>query len=205
MATVVGIAGGTGSGKTTIVREILRVLGPQRVSVIEHDSYYRDQRDVPPEDRAGVNYDHPEALETALLVEHLLALRAGRSVDVPVYDFSNHVRCSETVVAHPNPVILVEGILVLAEPSVRALLDIGVFLDADSDLRLMRRLIRDTTERSRSMEAVLAQYEQRVRPMHHEFVEPSRAWAQLIIPGDGENRMAVNKLVSQIRSLTEGS
>ena len=199
---IVGIAGGTACGKTTVVQRVVDALGEDRVTVIQHDSYYRDRSSVPPEDRLKINYDHPDALETSLLVEHLRELRAGRSIERPVYDFANHTRRSETVRIAARAAVLVEGILILAEPELRDLLDIRVFVDADSDLRLMRRLERDVSERGRNADAVFEQYLETVRPMHLEFVEPSKRWAHIIIPEGGFNRVGVDMLVAEVRAAT---
>jgi uridine kinase len=199
---IVGIAGGTASGKTTVVQRVVDALGEDRVTVIQHDSYYRDRSSVPPEDRLKINYDHPDALETSLLVEHLRELRVGRSIERPVYDFANHTRRSETVQIAARAAVLVEGILILAEPELRDLLDIRVFVDADSDLRLMRRLERDVSERGRNADAVFEQYLETVRPMHLEFVEPSKRWAHIIIPEGGFNRVGVDMLVAEVRAAT---
>ena len=201
---IVGIAGGTASGKTTVVQRVVDALGEDRVTVIQHDSYYRDRSSVPPEDRLKINYDHPDALETSLLVEHLRELRVGRSIERPVYDFANHTRRSETVQIAARAAVLVEGILILAEPELRDLLDIRVFVDADSDLRLMRRLERDVSERGRNADAVFEQYLETVRPMHLEFVEPSKRWAHIIIPEGGFNRVGVDMLVAEVRAATHG-
>ncbi len=199
---IVGIAGGTASGKTTVVQRVVDALGEDRVTVIQHDSYYRDRSSVPPEDRLKINYDHPDALETSLLVEHLRELRVGRSIERPVYDFANHTRRSETVQIAARAAVLVEGILILAEPELRDLLDIRVFVDADADLRLIRRLERDVSERDRTADAVFEQYLETVRPMHLEFVEPSKRWAHIIIPEGGFNRVGVDMLVAEVRAAT---
>jgi uridine kinase len=198
---IVGVAGGTGSGKTTVVREIVRQLGPD-VAVIQHDSYYRDRGGIPPEERKRINYDHPDALETSLLVDHLRALQNGQPVGVPVYDFPTHTRTPTVTPLAPRRAIIVEGILVLAEPELRSLMDIRVFVDTDPDLRMIRRLERDVRERGRTLESVVAQYLETVRPMHMEFVEPSKRYAHVIIPEGGENDVAVDMLVSRIRALS---
>ncbi len=195
-----GVAGGSGSGKTTIVDTLKRELGDDRASIIEHDSYYKDRSDVPPEERGQINYDHPDALETSLLVNHLHELRAGRAVEVPRYDFAQHTRKRETVTVHARSVVMVEGILLLAEPPLRDLLDIRVFVDADADLRLIRRVQRDLTERDRTLDLVIKQYLDTVRPMHLEFVEPSKQWAHIVIPGGGRNRVAVEALLATVRA-----
>jgi uridine kinase len=201
---IIGVAGGTGSGKTTVVREIVRRLGPEDVAVVQHDSYYRDRSGIPPAERAGINYDHPDALETPLLVEHLRALREGRPVDVPVYDFSTHTRTPEVVPLAPRKVVIVEGILVLAEPDLRAQMAMRVFVDTDADIRMIRRLRRDMRDRGRTLESVVQQYLATVRPMHLEFVEPSKRHAHIIIPEGGENEVAVDMLVARIQAIAHG-
>ena len=198
---ILGVAGGSGSGKTTIVEEIVRALGSDRVSVIHHDSYYCDRSSVPAEERESINYDHPDALETGLLVRHLQELRAGRAAEVPVYDFSTHTRTGRVVQVQPSPVVIVEGILILAERALRELMDIRVFVRTDADLRVIRRIERDLAERERSLESVVEQYMKTVRPMHLEFVEPSERWAHVIIPEGGYNRVGVEMLIARIRAL----
>jgi len=196
---IVGFAGGSGSGKTTVVEEILRSLHPAPVSVIHHDSYYRDLIHLPFEERAEMNFDHPDALETSLLVEHLTMLRSGQAVEVPVYDFATHTRTDKTRRVEATGVIIVDGILVLADPRLRDLLDIKVFVDTDADIRFIRRLRRDIRDRGRSFESVVDQYQQTVRPMHQAFVEGSRAFADIIIPEGGRNQVAIDLLVSRLR------
>ncbi len=198
---VIGVAGGTGSGKTTVVREIVRGLGRGQVTVIHHDSYYRDTGDMPLEERARINYDHPNSLETPLLVEHLHALMRGQAVNVPVYDFSQHARRPDTAVAQPRKVIIVDGILILWARELRELMEIKVFVDADADVRFIRRLKRDMAERGRSAESVVEQYVKTVRPMHLEFVEPSKRYADVIVPEGGFNHVAVDMLVTKISSI----
>ncbi len=198
---VVGVAGGSGSGKTSVVRAIVDGLRPDRVSVIHHDSYYRDFSHLPQDTRGRINFDHPDALETELLVKHLEALMAGEPVPVPVYDFTTHSRTAETLEVDPTEVIIVDGILVLAEPELRKRMDIKVFVDTDADVRFIRRLERDMEERGRSLESVIEQYQATVRPMHLEFVEPSKRWADVIVPVGGENRVAVDMLVTRLGSL----
>ena len=200
---IVGVAGGTGSGKTTIVREILRGLDPDSVLVIQHDSYYKDRSHLPKEERANVNYDHPDALETALLVEHLRQLLAGQSADIPIYEFVSHTRKLECRQVQPCKVIVVEGILILADPELRDLFDIKVFVDTDADIRFIRRMERDIAERGRTRESVVAQYKQTVRPMHLEFVEPSKRYAHVIVPQGGHNVVAVDMIITKIRSVVE--
>lgn len=197
---VIGVAGGTGSGKTRVVREIVQRLGPG-IAVVQHDAYYRDRSGMPPDERARVNYDHPDALETPLLVEHVQALLDGRPIGVPVYDFATHTRTSKVVSVEPRGVVIVEGILVLAEPELRTLMAIRVFVDTDADIRLIRRLRRDMRDRGRTMKSVVDQYLETVRPMHLEFVEPSKRHAHVIIPEGGENFVAVDMLVARIQDL----
>ncbi len=197
----IGVAGGTGSGKSTVVRRIVEGLAVPRVAVIHHDAYYRDLGDLPLEDRSKINYDHPDSLETELLVGHLRALRAGESVEVPIYDFARHEREERTRTVRPASVLILDGILILAVPELRELMDIKVFVDTDPDVRLMRRLRRDLEERGRAVESVLRQYALTVRPMHLEFVEPSKRWADLIVPGGGYNDVAVDMLVTKARAI----
>ena len=201
---VVGVAGGTGSGKTTVVEALVEGLSPEPVSVVHHDAYYRDFAHLEPEERARVNFDHPDALETSLLVEHLGALLRGETVEVPVYDFTTHLRTSETRTVEPTSVVVVDGILVLAEPELRDLMDIRVYVDTDPDIRFIRRLQRDLEERGRTLESVIEQYTSTVRPMHLEFVEPSKRWADLIVPVGGHNRVAVEMLVARLRQVAGG-
>ncbi|MEM8557729.1 MAG: uridine kinase [Bacteroidota bacterium] len=201
MSVVLGIAGGSGSGKTTVQRRIVEAFGPGRIALLDHDAYYRDLAHLPPGERAAFNFDHPDALETPLMVEHLDRLLAGESIAKPTYDFTAHTRRAETVVVQPLPVIIVEGILVLAEPELRARMDIKIFVDAEPDVRLIRRLRRDLTERGRSVESVLAQYTHTVRPMHLEFVEPSKRTADVIIPRGGKNDVAIDMVIAQVHLL----
>lgn len=198
---IVGVAGGSGSGKTTVVHALLDGVGAGAVARIHHDAYYRDFGHLDFEARCRINFDHPDALETSLLVEHLSALRSGRPVDIPTYDFTTHTRAVRTERVEPTPVVVVDGILVLAEPELRRLMDIRIFVDTDADIRFIRRLVRDMRERGRTLESVVDQYRSTVRPMHLDFVEPSRRHADLIIPEGGENRVAIDLLVARIRSI----
>jgi uridine kinase len=200
---LIGVAGGSGSGKTTVVRRIVESIGAGSVVVLHHDSYYRDTAQLPREERVLINYDHPDALETDLLVGHLEALLAGRAVDVPVYDFAEHVRRAETVRVEARPVLILDGILILWDARLRELMDVKLFVDADSDVRLDRRLRRDMAERGRSAESVLTQYMATVRPMHLEFVEPSKRYADVIIPRGGHNRIGVDLVVATVRGMLE--
>lgn len=200
---VIGVAGGTGSGKTLLVQEIMGQIGAEHVTRIQHDAYYLDRSGIPPADRQAINYDHPDALETSLLVDHVRALRAGRVAAVPVYDFATHTRRAETIRAEPRRTILIEGILVLAEPALRELMDIRVFVDTDPDLRILRRLKRDMTERRRSLDSIMEQYLETVRPMHLEFVEPSKRHAHIIVPEGGRNEVAIDMLIAKIKSVMD--
>ncbi|MCL7972350.1 MAG: uridine kinase [marine benthic group bacterium] len=202
---VVGVAGGSGSGKTTVVRRLLEGLEPTSASLLHHDSYYRDNPQLTLEQRAAINYDHPDSLETSLMAEHLRALLAGQSVEVPRYDFTVHRRMTETRRVDPRPLIIIDGILVLAEPELRDLMDIRVFVDTDSDIRFIRRLGRDTKKRGRTVESVVRQYQQTVRPMHLEFVAPSRRHAHIIVPEGGKNDVAIEMLVARLRYLVARS
>jgi uridine kinase len=199
---VIGVAGGSGSGKTTVVRRIVESIGDDQVTVLEHDRYYRDRNDLRLEERAALNYDHPDSLETDLMVRHVLALRAGQAVSVPIYDFARHARqrATETFVA--RRAIIVEGILIFADAALRELMDVKVFVDTDADTRFIRRLQRDISQRGRTVQAVIEQYLGTVKPMHLDFVEPSKRYADVIIPQGGHNSVAVDMLLTLIRSLT---
>ena len=199
---IIGLAGGSGSGKSTILRRLLDELGPEHVSVLAHDAYYKDLGGIPFEDRLRVNYDHPDSLQTPLLVSHIEQLLAGQAVNKPVYDFANHTRAGETQRIEPTPIIIVEGILVLAEPELTKQMDIRLFVDTDDDIRLIRRIRRDMVERGRSLESILEQYESTVRPMHIEFVEPSKRQADVIIPRGGHNAVAFDLVLARIRYLS---
>lgn len=201
---LIGVAGGSGSGKTTVVRRIVDAIGREDVAVLHHDSYYRDAAHLPPAERAAINYDHPDALETDLLIRHLEQLLAGRPAEVPVYDFERHVRRPETMETEPRPVIILDGILILWDARLRDLMSVKVFVDADADVRLGRRLRRDMEERGRSADSVLTQYMSSVRPMHLEFVEPSKRYADVIIPRGGHNRIGVDLVVATVRGVLAG-
>jgi uridine kinase len=198
---VIGIAGGTGSGKTTVAHAIVKRVGDERIAFLSHDAYYRDFTDLPKDILDGKNFDHPNSLETELLVRHLRALRQGMVVETPVYDFKVHRRAPETRRVEPRKVILVDGILIYVEAELRKLFDVKIFVDTDSDVRLIRRIKRDIAERGRSLESIVAQYESTVRPMHLEFVEPSKRWADLIIPEGGENAVALEFLFARLNAL----
>jgi len=199
---VIGVAGGSGSGKTTVVRRIVDALGEARVTVLEHDRYYRDRNDLRLEERAALNYDHPDSLETDLMVAHVHELRGGRTVDVPVYDFARHARTAATESVAPARAIIVEGILIYTDAALRALMDVKVFVDTDDDTRFIRRLQRDISERGRTVHSVIEQYLGTVKPMHLEFVEPSKRYADIIVPLGGHNTVAIDMLLTLIRSLT---
>jgi uridine kinase len=191
---VIGVAGGSGSGKTTVVRHIIERVGPVNLTLIQQDSYYRDTAHMPDEERALQNYDHPASLETDLMTRHVRTLIDGGTVDIPVYDFASHERARQAIKAAPRPVILIDGILIFFEKELRDLMDLRIFVDTDADVRLLRRLKRDIVERGRSIDSVLAQYETYVRPMHLEFVEPTKRYADIIIPHGGENVAALDML-----------
>ncbi len=198
---LIGVAGGTGSGKTTVSHAILDRINPEQIAHIQHDMYYRDRSHLPPAERARINYDHPDSLETDLLVAHLGQLRAGRAVEIPQYDFALHVRKKETRRFEPHPVILVEGILILVDAALRQMFDMRIFVDTDADLRFIRRLRRDIAERGRTMESVVTQYMETVRPMHLDFVEPSKRYADVIVPEGGFNTIAVEMIVARINAM----
>ena len=201
---VLGVAGGSGSGKTTVARTILETVGRERIAFLEQDSYYRDIEWRSDAQLLRHNFDHPDALDDDLLVEHVAALKEGRAVEVPIYDFVRHRRTDRTRRVEPRPVVLLEGILLFVEPALRALLDFKIFVDTDPDLRLIRRLKRDMSERGRAVDDVLRQYAETVRPMHLEFVEPSKRWADIIIPEGGENRAALEMVVARVEQLLRG-
>ena len=198
---VVGIAGGTGSGKTTVAKTIRHALPEDRVAVVEFDAYYRDRPDLDLDARAHTNFDHPDALEIELLVEHLDRLKAGAAIEVPVYDFKTHRRLHESRRVEPARVVLVEGILVFVDPRVRERLDMKIFVDTDADIRVFRRIRRDMEQRGRTFESIRDQYYKTVRPMHLQFVEPSKRWADLIIPEGGNNKVALDLIVSKLLSV----
>jgi uridine kinase len=200
-SSVIGVAGGSGSGKSTVVRRIVESLGNDQVAVVQHDRYYRDRNDLRFEERAALNYDHPDSLETDLLVAHVKQLRAGTPVQMPVYDFARHARTATTDALPPRRTIIVEGILIFADPALRSMMDVKVFVDTDDDIRFIRRLRRDVAERGRTMDSVIDQYLTTVKPMHLEFVEPSKRYADIIIPEGGYNTVAVDMLLTLIRGL----
>jgi len=201
---VLGVAGGTGSGKTTVARAILDSVGKERIALIEQDSYYRDVDWRSETELLHHNFDHPSAIDNELLVSHIAALKAGHPVEVPIYDFVRHRRTTRTRRIEPQPVIILEGILIFVEPNLRDLLDFKIYVDTDADLRLIRRLGRDMSERGRTVQDVLRQYLETVRPMHLEFVEPSKRYADIIIPEGGENRVALEMVVAHVEQLLGG-
>jgi len=201
---VVGIAGGTGAGKSTLATLVLENLGRDKIAHLPHDAYYRLQKDMPLEERAKINYDHPDSLETELLVEHILQLKKGHAVDMPVYDFTIHNRKEETVRVEPRQVILVEGILIFVEKSLRELFDMKIYVDTDPDIRFIRRLTRDIEERCRTMRSVINQYLKTVRPMHLDFVESSKRYADIIVPEGGYNTVALDMVIARLQSLLNG-
>lgn len=198
---VIGIAGGSGSGKTTAADIILKKVGGQRIAYLQHDSYYRELTSLPLNQRREVNFDHPDSLESDLMREHILTLKDWKPIEVPVYDFTTHSRTSETLHVEPKRVILVEGILIFAEPALRSLFDVKIFVDTDADIRFIRRLKRDIEERGRSTEMVVKQYLTTVRPMHLDFVEPSKRYADVIIPEGGLNEVAMDMVIARIESM----
>lgn len=201
----IGIAGGTGSGKTTVANMVLQNVGTHRIAYVPHDAYYRDQSNLPSNKRGFVNYDHPDSLESDLMVEHIRQLKSWQAAELPVYDFTIHSRTKNTIHVDPQPVILVEGILIFAEPELRKLFDIKIFVDTDADIRFIRRLQRDITERGRSTESVINQYMNTVRPMHLEFVEPSKRYADIIIPEGGLNSVALDMVIARIEEMLKRS
>jgi uridine kinase len=198
---VIGIAGGTGSGKTTVANVILERVGADKIALLPHDAYYKDLKDLPRAQRDLVNFDHPNSLETDLLVAHIRELREWKPVDIPIYDFTDHSRTDRTQRIDPQPVILVEGILIFHEAALRTLFDVKIFVDTDPDIRFIRRLQRDILERGRTVESVIHQYQTTVRPMHLEFVEPSKRHADVIIPEGGLNTVAMDMVVARMESL----
>ena len=197
----IGIAGGSGSGKTTVAQEILGRVGADRIAFLQHDSYYKELSGLPPTQRAELNFDHPNSLETELLIQHILSLRDGQPVEVPIYDFATHSRTTRTFTVAPRRVILVEGILIFVDAALRELFDVKIFVDTDADIRFIRRLERDISERGRNTESVIKQYQSTVRPMHLEFVEPSKRYADVIIPEGGFNTAALDMVAARVLTL----
>ena len=198
---VVGIAGGSGSGKTTVVHRILDRVGWDRIAYLPHDAYYKDASHLPWEERIHLNYDHPNSLDNDLLITHIHMLMRGEAVDTPIYDFSRHIRSEKTRRVLPSPVILVEGILVFADERLREMMDIKLYVDTPADIRFIRRLLRDINERGRTVQSVVEQYQSTVRPMHMEFVEPTKVYADIIIPEGGHNDVAMEMVIGRIETL----
>ena len=200
---IIGIAGGTGSGKTTIADYILETVGPEKIAFLPHDAYYLELHHLSQEERSKVNFDHPSSLETELLIEHIHQLKAGQAIELPHYDFKTHTRTEETTLIEPQQILIIEGILIFAEPELRKLFDLKIYVDTDADIRFIRRLRRDIEERGRTTENVIGQYLETVRPMHLEFVEPSKRYASVIIPEGGYNRVALDLIVARIESMLQ--
>ncbi len=198
---IVGIAGGSGSGKTTVAEEIAHRLKGESVCLVSHDSYYHDHSELSIDERAKINYDHPDAFDTKLLIAHVEELRAGRAVEVPIYNYATHSRMRDTRRIEPAQVVIVEGILVLVEPALVALMDIKIFVDADPDIRFIRRLERDVRDRGRAIQSIVDQYRATVRPMHREYCEPSKRMADIIIPRGGHNTVAIDIIVAKLRAI----
>jgi uridine kinase len=201
---VIGICGGTGSGKTTVANKIVDSVGRANVVFLQQDAYYRDLGDMPLEVKRHLNFDHPDALDNDLLINHLRTLKAGESIDQPVYDYSTHSRTNQKRHIDPRPVIIVEGILVFVSAELRSLMDMKVFVDTDADIRFIRRLQRDLEERGRSAKSVMEQYQTTVRPMHLQFVEPSKRYADVIIPEGGSNEVGIDLITEKIRAILSG-
>ena len=202
---VIGIAGGSGSGKTTLAQLIVERVGKEYIAYLPHDAYYKDLSDLPLNQRSAVNFDHPNSLDTDLLAQHIQQLKDGKSIELPVYDFKTHSRTAETRLVEARPVIMVEGILIFAERTLRDLLEVKIFVDTDSDIRFIRRLERDISERGRTTDMVVRQYLATVRPMHLEFVEPSKRYADVIVPEGGLNEVAMEMVVARLESLLRGA
>jgi uridine kinase len=199
----IGITGGTGSGKSTIAREIYKKFGQQCIAMIEQDSYYKDQSHLSFEDRIKTNYDHPDAFDTSLIIRHLNMLLSGQAIEKPIYDFEVHNRKQETIRVEPRDIVILEGILILQEPELRDLLDIKIYVDTDADVRIIRRLIRDINERGRTVDSVINQYLNVVRPMHMQFTEPTKRHADIIIPEGGQNKVAIDIIVANIKQFLQ--
>ena len=200
----IGVAGGSGAGKSTVAKVILERLDADRIAYVPHDSYYRDLSELPRDQRALINFDHPNSLESELFVEHVRQLQQGKAIDVPIYDFTTHSRTEETRRVHPQPIILVEGILIFTEARMRELFDVRIYIDADPDIRIIRRIQRDISDRGRSLDSVINQWLQTVRPMHLEFVEPSKRYADVIIPRGGFNEIAIDMVATRVMAMVGG-
>jgi len=200
---VIGIAGGTGSGKSTVARNVVAQLPNENIAIIDFDSYYKDRKDLSFEERCKVNYDHPDSLDTALLIEHVRALKAGKSVEVPIYDFKTHSRSSETRTVSPTHILVVEGIMAFVDETLRNEFDMKIFVDTDADIRVFRRIRRDIEERGRTFQSIREQYYNSIRPMHLQFIEPSKRWADVIFPEGGENHVALDMIVGKLKHVVE--
>lgn len=203
LVMIIGICGGTGSGKTTIAKKIIETVGKEKVVLIEQDSYYRNLADMPLDERHQANFDHPDSIDSEMLANHLKRLKLGQPIDMPIYDFKTHTRSPKTERVEPKPVVIVEGILIFAEPKILELLDVKIYVDTPDDIRFIRRLQRDITERGRTVESVIEQYLKTVRPMHFEFVEPSKRFADIIIPEGGNTEIGIEFICSKIREEIE--
>ena len=201
---VIAIAGGTGSGKTTVANVIIERVGTEHIAYLPHDAYYKDLTNLPEAQRAQINFDHPNSLDTVMLIEHVRKMKAGLPIEHPVYDFKTHSRTDQTIPLQPQPIVIVEGILIFVEPTLRNLFDVKIFVDTPPDIRFIRRLERDINERGRTVDSVIGQYQETVRPMHLEFVEPSKRYADVIIPEGGFNTVALDMVVARIEALLFG-
>ncbi|HKG20620.1 MAG TPA: uridine kinase [Blastocatellia bacterium] len=202
---IIGISGGTGCGKTTVAQKIIASVGAGSVVYLQHDSYYRNLGDMPLDLRHRVNFDHPDAFDTELMINHIEALRAGEGIEQPIYDYATHSRKADTIHVEPRQVIIVEGIMVFGHPQLRSLMDMKIFVDTDADIRFIRRLDRDVHERGRTVESIIEQYTKTVRPMHLQFVEPSKRYADIIIPEGGHNNVGIDLITGKIKSILSAS
>ncbi|RZT22239.1 MULTISPECIES: uridine kinase [Fictibacillus] len=200
---VIGVAGGSGSGKTTVAKEIYRQFANQSILIIEQDAYYKDQSEKSMEERLKTNYDHPLAFDNDLLIQHIISLQAYESVEKPVYDYTAHTRSDKIIPVDAKDVIILEGILILEDERLRDLMDIKLFVDTDADVRIIRRMVRDIRDRGRTLESVIDQYTSVVRPMHNQFIEPTKRYADIIIPEGGQNRVAIDLMVTKIKTILE--
>ncbi|WIF94506.1 uridine kinase [Caminicella sporogenes] len=200
---IIGITGGTGSGKSTVAKAIYKSLPENSIAVIEQDAYYKDQRHLSFEERTKMNYDHPLAFDTELLLEHLNALLNGQPIEKPIYDFTNHIRKDETIKVEPRDIIMLEGIMILEDKRLRDLMDIKIFVDTDADVRVIRRITRDMKERGRTLESIINQYLFTVKPAHQQFIEPTKKYADIIIPEGGYNKVAIDIVVTKVKSIIQ--
>ncbi|GEP19336.1 uridine kinase [Pediococcus argentinicus] len=198
---IIGVTGGSGSGKTTVSKKIYDQLSGHSISVIQQDSYYKNQAEMTMEERAAVNYDHPLAFDTDLLVEHLMEIKQNQSIEIPVYDYQESTRSAETVLQEPRDVIILEGVLILDDERIRDMLDIKVYVDTDDDIRIIRRIRRDMEQRGRTLDSIITQYLTTVKPMYHQFIEPTKRYADIIVPEGGQNTVAIDLLVTKVRDI----